>query len=128
MTRAKLVAAILPLFVGAIASAAVVFTTLGPFGGFFGLWGADLNPQQRVAERFIPTADHTLDDARVWLMNNSGSTYGAVTLRLELDATEVGLAMGTGDEPGVTWLWKQPSMRSPTKLGNRGTPVSESSW
>lgn len=107
MTRAKLVAATLPLFVGAIASAAVVFTTLGPFGGFFGLWGADLNPQQRVAERFIPTADHTLDDARVWLMNNSGSTYGAVTLRLELDATEAGLG-GASRPSGIaleTWTF-----------------------
>jgi hypothetical protein len=81
----------LPLVVSAVASAAVVFATLGPFGGFFGLWGADLNPQQRAAERFIPAADHVLDDARFWLMNNSGSSYGQVKVRLELDATEVGM-------------------------------------
>lgn len=91
MARLRTFAFGLPLVVSAVASAAVVFTTLGPFGGFFGLWGADLSPQQRVAERFVPAADHLLDDARIWLMNNSGSTYGPVALRLELDAVEVGL-------------------------------------
>lgn len=100
MSRITLGPALASLAVCSLASAAVVFTTLGPFGGFFGLWGADLNPQQRVAERFIPTADHTFDDARVWLMNNSGSTYGQVTLRLELDATEVGLG-GVSRPSGV---------------------------
>ncbi|MCE2882963.1 MAG: dockerin type I repeat-containing protein [Planctomycetaceae bacterium] len=88
--RPRLVAAAVALCAAGIASAAVVFTTNGPFGGFFGLWGADLNPQQKAAARFVPTADHTFDDARVWLMNNSGSAYGQVTLRLELDATDVG--------------------------------------
>lgn len=75
----------------AAAQADVVFTTLDPFGGFFGLWGADLNPQQKVAERFTPSTDHLFDDARIWLMNNSDSIHGQVTLRLELDATEVGM-------------------------------------
>jgi len=89
--RRSLIALAAALAAAGTLSAAVVFTTLGPFGGFFGLWGADLNPQQRVAERFVPTADHLLDDARIWLMNNSGSTYGPVALRLELDAVEVGL-------------------------------------
>lgn len=83
--------AILPVALATAASAAVVFSTNGPFGGFFGLWGADLNPQQKAAARFVPAADHTFDDARLWLMNNSGSTYGQIELRLELDATEVGL-------------------------------------
>lgn len=88
--RRSLIAVAATLAVGGTVSAAVVFTTLGPFGGFFGLWGADLNPQQRAAERFIPATDHLLDDARIWLMNNSGSSYGAVTLRLELDAVDIG--------------------------------------
>ena len=74
-----------------VARADVVFTTLGPFGGFFGLWGADLTPQQSAAERFIPAGDFTLTDARLWLMNNSDTAFGAVKLRLELDATEVGM-------------------------------------
>jgi hypothetical protein len=90
MARLRPIALGLPLVLSAVASAAVVFTTLGPFGGFFGLWGADLTPQQRAAERFIPATDHTLDDARIWLMNNSASIYGSVTLRLELDAVDVG--------------------------------------
>lgn len=84
----------------AVARADVVFTTLGPFGGFFGLWGADLMPQQSAAERFIPTADFTLTDARVWLMNNSDTAHGAVTLRLEIDALDAGLG-GVSRPSGV---------------------------
>lgn len=91
MGRKHIAPIALALVAGAVASAAVVFTTNGPFGGFFGLWGADLNPQQKAAERFVPAAGHTLDDVRLWLMNNSGSMYGTVTVRLELDATEVGM-------------------------------------
>lgn len=98
--RPRLIACSLALAVAGSAAAAVVFATNGPFGGFFGLWGADLNPQQKVAERFIPSADHTFDDARIWLMNNSDSTFGQVTLRLELDAIDVGLG-GTSRPSGV---------------------------
>ena len=91
MSRLRPIAYGAPLVASAVASAAVVFTTLGPFGGAFGLWGADLDAQQRAAERFIPATDHVFDDARLWLMNNSGSSFGPVKIRLELDATEVGM-------------------------------------
>ncbi len=97
-SHASLVA--LPLLFAAAASAAVIFQTNGPFGGFFGLWGADLSPQQQVAARFVPAADRTFDDARLWLMNNSSSLQGAVTVRLELDATDLGLG-GSSRPSGI---------------------------
>ena len=85
------------LVITATASAAVVYTTLGPFGGFLGLWGTDLFVAQSAAARFIPASSHTFDNAKFWLMNNARSTYGNVVVRLELDASEVG--MGTISRP-----------------------------
>lgn len=92
----------------ATVSAAVIFATNGPFGGFFGLWGADLSAQQKVAARFIPSGDYTFDDARLWLMNNSDTVQAPVTVRLELDATEVGMG-GTSRPSGLAleeWNFK----------------------
>jgi hypothetical protein len=89
--RTRVFGAVAALAVAGAASAAIVFTTNGPFGGFFGLWGADLDPQQSAAARFIPSANFAFDDARIWLMNNSDSTYGPVTVRLEIDALDAGM-------------------------------------
>lgn len=89
--RARILGTTAALTVAGVASAAIVFTTNGPFGGFFGLWGADLFPQQSAAERFIPGANYTLTDARIWLMNNSDASYGPVKVRVEVDALDAGM-------------------------------------
>lgn len=89
--RTRVFGAIAALAVAGAATAAIVFTTNGPFGGFFGLWGADLFTQQSAAARFVPNADFTFDDARIWLMNNSEASYGPVTVRLEIDALDAGM-------------------------------------
>jgi hypothetical protein len=101
MTRHRTIAAVLAsLAVGAVAGAAIIFQTNGPFGGFFGLWGADLSVQQSVAERFAPTTDHTFTVARFWLMNNSSSVQAPVKVRLELDAVDIGMG-GTSRPSGI---------------------------
>ena len=68
--RTRIAGSIAALAVAGAASAAIVFTTNGPFGGFFGLWGADLTQQQSAEARFNPSANYTFDDARNSQMTN----------------------------------------------------------
>lgn len=72
----------------ALAAADTVYQTGGPFGGFFGLWGADVSVEQSVAVRFTPTATRELDRIGIWFMSNAGSTYPTVTLELRADSTQ----------------------------------------
>lgn len=95
--RTRLVGATAALLVATAAGAVVIYSTNGPFGGFFGLWGADLSTQQSVAERFPVGADHRFTSAKLWLMNNSESVQAPVTVRLELDAVDLG--MGGASRP-----------------------------
>lgn len=98
--RHRLLGGLAALAVATAAGAVVIFSTNGPFGGAFGLWGADLSAQQSAAERFPVASDHVLTNAKVWLMNNSSSAQAPVTLRLELDAVEAGLG-GTSRPSGI---------------------------
>lgn len=83
-------AACVALLAASTAGAAVVFQTNGPFGGFFGLWGADVSASQVVGERFVPAADHTLTAIKVWLMDNSGAPGAPVRITLRTDGTHSG--------------------------------------
>lgn len=85
---ARTLAPIAALALAAVASADTVYQTGGPFGGFFGLWGADVSAGQSVAVRFVPTANRQLDRIGIWFMNNSGSSYPTVTLELRTDSTQ----------------------------------------
>ncbi|USN98609.1 MAG: hypothetical protein H6810_10615 [Phycisphaeraceae bacterium] len=71
------------------AQADVIYESTGPFGGAFGLWGADVFSGQTVAQRFAPTADYRLDLARLWFMSNdfAGSVDEHVTVTIQTDAT-----------------------------------------
>lgn len=85
---ARLLAPIAVSALAAVAPADTVYQTGGPFGGFFGLWGADVSAMQSVAVRFVPTATRELDRIGIWFMSNAGSTYPTVTLELRADLTQ----------------------------------------
>lgn len=106
--RRHIASAIVALAVGSAAGAAIIFSTNGPFGGFFGLWGADLSVQQSVAQRFPVNADHRFTSTRIWLMNNSSSVQAPVVVQLELDAVDIG--MGGASRPSGVALerWTFP--------------------
>ena len=61
-------------------------------GGMFGYWGFDLYTDQKVGARFeVPTgADVRLARVGLWLMNNSGSFQGRVTVSVQTDALDEG--------------------------------------
>ena len=95
--RHKIPAAILAFAIAGSALAAVVHTTAGPFGGFFGLWGPDVSSQQSVGARFIPSGDFTLTSIKMWFMNNSSTTHPTVKITLRTDQTA-----GTVSTPSST--------------------------
>ena len=68
MKRAALVAFALA---ASAVPADIIYETEDPFGGIFGLWGADVGTFQSVAIRFTPDADYRLDTINLWFMNNS---------------------------------------------------------
>jgi hypothetical protein len=74
-----------PLICVAVAAAAVVHQTAGPFGGFFGFWGPDVSAQQSVGARFIPNGDFTLQRVKIWFMDNSGGAHPQVRVTLRTD-------------------------------------------
>jgi len=65
----------------------VIYETEDPFGGIFGLWGADVCIDQSVGLRFTPQADYRLDRVSVWFMSNdfTGQTHPLVELTLRTD-------------------------------------------
>lgn len=73
------------------ASGDVIYSTEDPFGGMFGLWGADVGLCQSVGLRFTPDGDYTLDRVGVWFMSNdfSGQTHPRVALTLRTDDDSV---------------------------------------
>jgi len=75
-----------------VACADVVYQTGGPFGGFFGLWGADVSSAQSVAVRFVPPATRELEKIGIWFMSNAESSYPTVTLELRADSTQAGVS------------------------------------
>src|SRR5260370_4677105 len=76
------------LLAPSMASADVIYQTADPFGGPFGLWGADVFERQSVALRITPTGRYTLDSIGLWFMNNdfSGMHHDTVILTLRDDA------------------------------------------
>jgi len=84
--------ATLALGVSSAATADVVYQTGGPFGGFFGLWGADVSASQSVAVRFVPTTSRSLEKIGIWFMSNAESSYPTVTLELRSDSTQAGVS------------------------------------
>lgn len=82
--------------IGAPASAAIVYETDDPFGGFFGLWGMDIYETQTAGVRFTPSADYYLDEIKVWFMNNDVSP-SLVLVTLQDDHA-------AGSIPGLTVL------------------------
>jgi hypothetical protein len=90
---ARLLAPLAAAALAATATADTVYHTGGPFGGFFGLWGADVSATQSVGVRFIPTATRELDRIGVWFMNNAASSYPTVTLELRADSTQGGVSV-----------------------------------
>jgi hypothetical protein len=89
-------APVIPLVVAALAAPATadtVYQTGGPFGGFFGLWGADVSATQSVGVRFVPAATRELERIGIWFMSNAPSTYPTVTLELRADSTQDGTSV-----------------------------------
>lgn len=77
----------------------LIYGTDDPYGGPFGLFGADVCESQSVAVRFTPDANYALDLVGVWFMNNdfSGRLHPEVTLTLRPDDP----AGGVGDDPSA---------------------------
>lgn len=82
--------------VAGVAAGDVIYETEGPFGGPFGLWGADVFIQQSVAIRFTPDADYRLDRVGLWFMNNSATEHHWVTVTVRPDDND-----GTVSIPGL---------------------------
>ncbi|MCP4247088.1 MAG: hypothetical protein GY778_08565 [bacterium] len=79
------------LVVTALGSADVIYETEDPFGGVFGLWGADVCLDQSVAMRFTPDGDYRLDRVALWLMSNdfAGTIHPLVEVTLRTDDNNV---------------------------------------
>lgn len=86
--RGRSALALLVLGFSSLAAADVIYQSDGPFGGFFGLWGADVFVGQTVGQRFTPSADYRLDEVRLWFMSNDfgGTVNEFVTVTIQTDA------------------------------------------
>lgn len=80
----------------ASASAAVVFDTGMPGGGF-GFIGYDVSVGQSVAIAFTPAQSYTLDEIGAWIMSNDDAPGRMYTLSLRADASGSSLS-----EPAAT--------------------------
>jgi hypothetical protein len=80
------------------ASAEVIYETTGPFGGPFGLWGADVFTGQAVAQRFESPGQYRLDLARLWMMSNdfAGTVDEFMTVSVQTDAGGPGESYPSG--------------------------------
>jgi hypothetical protein len=69
------------------ASVETIYETTDPFGGYFGIYGFDVSKTQSVATRFTPAKDVSLEQIKLWLMNNdfSGDQRGTVVVSLRSD-------------------------------------------
>lgn len=82
----------------AVASGEVIYQSTGPFGGPFGLWGADVFTGQAVAQRFESAGQFRLETVRLWLMSNDfgGSVEEIITVSLQTDAGGPGESFPSG--------------------------------
>lgn len=89
---------LLAMALSSFASADVIYQSDWPFGGFFGLWGADVFVGQTVGQRFTPTADYRLDEVRLWLMSNdfAGTVDEFVIVTIQTDAGGPGESYPSG--------------------------------
>lgn len=76
------------LVVASAAHADVIYQTEDPFGGIFGLWGADIFIDQSAAIRFTADADYRLDRISLWFMNNSSQRHEIVSVWLVNDEND----------------------------------------
>ena len=81
-----------------LACADVIYESDGPFGGFFGLWGADVFVGQSVGQRFTPDAEYDLDLMRLWFMSNDfgGTVEERVVVTIQTDAGGPGQSYPSG--------------------------------
>jgi hypothetical protein len=91
------------------ASADTLYSSNGPFGGFFGLWGADVSTSQSVAQRFTCAIDADLSTASFWIMNNSSQPGARITVTIETDS-----GVGSASRPSGTAIesWTMDTMAS----------------
>ena len=91
---------------GSLIRADVIYETPDPFGGFFGVIGADVFIEQSVGVRFTPAGDFTLDRVKVWFMNNDfdGLTHAEVVLTLRSDDSSKGQSIPS-DEILESWTF-----------------------
>jgi len=91
------------------ASADTLYSSNGPFGGFFGLWGADVSTSQSVAQRFTCAIDADLSTASFWIMNNSSQPGARITVTIETDS-----GAGSASRPSGTAIesWTMDTMAS----------------
>lgn len=82
----------------------VIYQTDDPFGGPFGLWGADVGLCQSVGMRFTPGGDTTLDRVSVWFMSNApAGQHPSVDLTLRPDDDSVPGVSVPGDTVIEAW-------------------------
>jgi hypothetical protein len=83
----KLPAAIVVVACSPFAIAEVIYQSTGPFGGPFGLWGADVFTGQSVAQRFEAPGTYRLDLVRLWFMSNdfAGTVEERVVVSIQTD-------------------------------------------
>lgn len=84
------------------ASADTLYSSNGPFGGFFGLWGADVSTSQSVAQRFTCGIDADLTGASFWIMNNASQPGAPITVSIEADSG-TGAASRPSGQALETW-------------------------
>lgn len=85
------------------ASADTLYSSNEPFGGWFGLWGADVSTSQSVAQRFTCAIDADLSTASFWIMNNAEQPGAPIVVTIEAD-----VGTGSSSRPSGTiiesWL------------------------
>ncbi|MDA1106755.1 MAG: hypothetical protein O2855_09265, partial [Planctomycetota bacterium] len=100
--RGHLLGIVAATVVAGAATAAIVYTSNGPFGGFFGLWGPDVSSQQSVGARFTP-APGGADP--VWNFASSGTGFSAMTLQdgvtWQAGGSGAGLTLTIEGTPGL---------------------------
>lgn len=99
------VVAVMTLAAGPLARGDVVYQTEDPFGGVFGLWGADVGLCQSVGLRFTPGGDYTLDRLGVWFMSNDFSGQGHPLVELTLRTDDINAAGASVPSDVVLEAW-----------------------
>jgi hypothetical protein len=86
-----------------------LYSSNGPFGGFFGLWGPDVSTSQSVAQRFTCPIDADLSTASFWIMNNSSQPGAIINVTIE---TNVGSGSASHPSGTVIESWAMGTLAS----------------